>query len=800
MKSAARHHSYPEVHAPARAHGALDAAGAGWSALAQAHDLGASATSPNRLVVQDVLDAIDQGFALFDEHDCLMVCNKVYKQIFAGIVDIIRPGVPFEVLIRTAAQRRQNIEAVRNPEDWVQGRLAMHKAASGVYEHKFSDGRWIQVRERKTALGQTIGTYTDVTPLMRRSEELAKARDRIDAVSRRMKGMIEASSEWIWTSDVNGHVTCEPQTERMDDSFDPAPHIAAAYEAPINASRSSNAGPSAAPVTRVIHPAKLADGRTLFLKISGKAVYADDGTLEGHVGTASDVTEKINIQRSAAEHTAVLEGVLDSIPTGVVVFSPDQRVVMTNHQTEALLGMAARAGDELLSLQTCLGHELIDKIVVWSAAGSGPEMQLAEFQTRHGATFVVRANFMSTGGFVITFSDVTEQRRATMMNHQSQKLIALGELTGGVAHEFNNLLTSISGFTHMALKHASASAMVVDCLSEVIGASERAADLTRQMLTFSRKDRFEEKTIVAADIAHSLAKMMKPLLPETVKLELAIEEEATCIKVDVSQMSQAVMNLILNARDAMPEGGTVGLRVYKGAGPAGSDPGRWLVFSVTDEGTGIDEATLPRVFDPFFTTKDPGKGTGLGLSVVHGIVQRSGGTITVDSTVGRGTTFSIRLPVAQGEADVQAQPVPTPAANGRGETILVVEDEPGVRRLVVKTLEAQGYRVRVAADYASLTRVLGEEAVPPAMLLTDVVLPGTSGPVIAAELRVRFPGIRVLFMSGYVAPGIESLGLIDEGATVLSKPFSPQALCQAVNDALETEASVIAATEPASQP
>jgi two-component system, cell cycle sensor histidine kinase and response regulator CckA len=243
------------------------------------------------------------------------------------------------------------------------------------------------------------------------------------------------------------------------------------------------------------------------------------------------------------------------------------------------------------------------------------------------------------------------------------------------------------------------------------------------------------------------------------------------------------MNLILNARDAMPRGGDVALRLGRGAGPAGAEPGRWLLLTVADQGTGIDAATLPRIFDPFFTTKEQGKGTGLGLSVVHGVVKRAGGTISVDSVLGRGTTFSLHLPLVQEALDTAGAPQAESAAAGRGQTIVVVEDEPGVRRLVEKTLRLQGYDVHVAGNHDELGPLLAQIA-RPALLLTDVVLPGKSGPEIAIDLRQRFPGLKVLFMSGYVAPGIQTLGLMDPHAKLLSKPFAPETLCRAVGEEL----------------
>jgi signal transduction histidine kinase/CheY-like chemotaxis protein len=758
------------------------------------------AAGPNRLLAGDVLGAIDQGIALFDLDDRLIVANAVYKRIFASIADIIKPGVAFETLIRTAAARCQNVDAIADPEAWVRRRLQAHRAASGVYEHKFADGRWIQVRERRTATGQIIGTYTDITPLMQRTEELVAARDRLDTVSRRMKGMIEASSDWIWTSDAAGRVTCEPQTSRQLEGFDPAPHIATALRALLRAVDVDGATPRGGTALRqIVYPAELGGGRIVYLKINGKAVWSAAGVFEGYIGTASDETEKIAIQQEAAQHTAVLEGVLHSIVIGVIVFAPDRSVVMCNHQAGRLLGEAVQPGTRLEQLQECLGRERVEYIVQWSAQGTRPGTKPLEFNAPAGKVVVARANLMSTGGFVMTLADVTEQRRAAEVNHQSQKLMALGQLAGGVAHEFNNLLTSIGGFAQMARQFAAQPATVTECVDEVLAAAGRAADLTRQMLTFSRKNHSEEKTVVAAEIAHSLAKMIKPLLPETVKLEVLVEDHATCIRVDAAQISQALMNLILNARDALPKGGIVVLKVQRGAEAGGADPGPRLIFSVADNGTGIDEAALPRIFDPFFTTKELGKGTGLGLSVVHGIVQRSGGSIAVDSKLGQGTTFSIFLPVAEGAAS-EPPLQPAPAARGGGATVAVVEDEPGVRRWIVRSLESQGYRVVAAADEASLNQALQACEALPAVLLTDVVLPGKSGPEIAAALRGRIAGIKVLFMSGYVAPEIADRGLIGEDAVVLSKPFEPEALHRAIADALTPPSAAAQANRETAAP
>jgi signal transduction histidine kinase/CheY-like chemotaxis protein len=760
----------------------------------------AKATQTRQLIAADVLDAIDQGFALFDENDRLLVANAAYREIFAGIADIIQPGVPFETLVCVAAQRHQNLEAIQDPQGWIQGRLAKHRAAAGVYEHKFSDGRWIQVRERRTALGHFLCTYTDVTSLILRTEELATARDALSAVSRRMKAMIEASSDWVWSSNAYGLVNCELQVAGSQHGFDPSRHIEAALQTAMHVSTGDVQTLEVATAARftVPVPVHLPDGSTRFLKISGKAIRDDQGLMEGFVGTATDETEKINSQRDAEHRAAVLQAVLHSIATGVVVFSSDGFVVMCNPRAQVMLGLPIKCGDTLAKFQDSLGAAWVDKLVLWSAQRQATDIACDEVETPTGTVLTSRANFMATGGFVIAFADVTEQRRAIMTSHQSQKLIALGELAGGVAHEFNNLLTAISGFAHMARQSVHKPETAVDCLNEVIGATEHAAALTRQMLTFSRRDRFEEKTVVGADIVRSLVKLIQPLLPETVSLRVLFDDATSRIKVDVAQVSQAVMNLILNARDSMPQGGAIELRVGLGTPADEAKAGRWLVFTVADEGSGIDEANLPRIFDPFFTTKAQGQGTGLGLSVTHGVVRRSGGTIKVESRLGVGTTFSLHLPVAEDDRTPNA---PTPASkavasHGDGRRVMLVEDEPAVRRFVQQTLRAQGYQVQVAGSWAEVVPWLAASAPQFDLLLSDMVLPGKCGPEIAAEVRGRFPTVHVLFMSGYVTPDIQQLGLLDQATPMLNKPFTPEALCQAVAQALDTSTAPVT-VEPA---
>jgi PAS domain S-box-containing protein len=394
-----------------------------------------------------------------------------------------------------------------------------------------------------------------------------------------------------------------------------------------------------------------------------------------------------------------------------------------------------------------------------------------------------------------TIMDITERKLAELeasrlehQFHQAQKMESIGRLAGGVAHDFNNLLTVINGYSRMLLGKLSVGDPMRDTLTEISKAGERAAALTGQLLAFSRKQILKPRTLDVNRVVEDMRPMLERLVGEDVEVRILLHAETGTVHADPHQLEQVVMNLVVNARDAMPGVGKLLVEtanVERDESYTRSHPeartGRYVMLAVSDTGVGMDEATKTRIFEPFFTTKAVGKGTGLGLSMVQGIVAQSGGYVDVYTEPGQGTTFKIYLPaLAEGAADA-ARPVAVPALGGK-ETVLVVEDQAEVRRYVVAVLQAYGYRV-IAAEDAAAALVLSErERIH--LLLTDVVMPNMSGRELADRLETLRPAVKVLFMSGYTGNVVEHLGVLQEGAQFIQKPFSPEELAAKVRAVL----------------
>ena len=376
---------------------------------------------------------------------------------------------------------------------------------------------------------------------------------------------------------------------------------------------------------------------------------------------------------------------------------------------------------------------------------------------------------------------------------QSQKLEALGTLAGGVAHDFNNLLTVIMGFAQISVRNASGDAALQEDLGQINEAAERAAALVKQLLAFSRKQVLQPQIVDLNHIVSGMEKMLNRLIGEDIVLKTELEPRLSRIKADPGQLEQVIMNLVVNARDAMPptNGGTVLIQTRNvrlderyerrpdaiAAGPA-------VMLAVTDTGSGMDEATRRRIFEPFFTTKPQGKGTGLGLSTVYGIVRQSGGSITVYSQPGEGCTFRIYLPPAV--ESTRAAVDPTTGGDSRGhETVLVTEDEVQMRSLLRRCLASRGYQVLEASHGPEALEIAARHEGNIDLLLTDVVMPHMSGKELAQQLQRERPGLRVLFISGYSAEAIERHGVLVPGTAFLQKPLQPDVLLRTVREVLD---------------
>ena len=372
-------------------------------------------------------------------------------------------------------------------------------------------------------------------------------------------------------------------------------------------------------------------------------------------------------------------------------------------------------------------------------------------------------------------------RESEAQLRQSQKLEAIGTLAGGIAHDFNNLITVISGYTQLALMRTETDSSAADDLRQVVDASDRAANLTHQLLAFSRKQVLQPTVLDLSDVVSGIAPMLRRIIGEHIELRIENAAPLARIRADKGQLEQVLLNLAVNARDAMPSGGRVTIATSNGAG-ADRATAREVVLVVSDTGVGMADDVKERVFEPFFTTKDPGKGTGLGLSMVYGIVNQSGGRIAIDSGVGAGTSFIITLPAADSVGVADDTIVETEDRSRGTESILIVEDAEDVRTLARRTLEERGYNVRVARNAAEALEISAAGNVD--LLLTDIVMPQMSGPQLVASYLATHPAPVVVYMSGYADDALDQYEL-DPNIVFLRKPFTPNVLARTIRESLD---------------
>jgi PAS domain S-box-containing protein len=398
-------------------------------------------------------------------------------------------------------------------------------------------------------------------------------------------------------------------------------------------------------------------------------------------------------------------------------------------------------------------------------------------------------------GLLILSQDISERRSLEEQLLQAQKMEAVGRLAGGVAHDFNNLLTAIMGYSELALDALPEGHPEHNHIEEINKCGERAAALTRQLLAFSRKQIFQPEVLCLNEVVSGMTKMLRRMIPENVELVAVLDPALERVMLDPTQMEQILMNLAVNSRDAMPQGGKLTLETanaeldvaYTKSHPE-VQPGHYVMLAVSDTGCGMDRKTQVHIFEPFFTTKEKGKGTGLGLSTVYGIVKQSGGSIFVYSEPGKGTAFKIYLPrveEAPGEGGPVVEKRPVPSLPQGAETVLLAEDDETIRRMIYEILQYAGYSVLEAGRGEEALRLAGEHAGPIHLLITDMVMPGMGGREVAGRLAALRPGTRVLFVSGYTDDAIVRHGVLEHGVAFLQKPFKPEALLHKVRETLD---------------
>jgi PAS domain S-box-containing protein len=543
------------------------------------------------------------------------------------------------------------------------------------------------------------------------------------------------------------------------------------------------------------------NGTWLVLESTSSVIRNAKGEPEKLVIVNRDITERKRTEEALRRSESGFRSVVEDAPYGIYRTSLTGQFLQVNPALQRMLGYEST--EELLrrDLQNHIFRHAGEYQRLTEHLDSTEEIKDLEMEWKRqdGTPITVRCSGRRINDengvpayFEVFAEDVTEKRVLEKQLRMAQKMEAIGRLSGGIAHDFNNLLGVIIGYSGVLKKQLGPGSPLCEHALEIEKAGQRASSLTKQLLAFSRQQVLTPAVLNLNSLATDMEKMLPRLLGEDVEVSLALDPELGNVKADQSQIEQVIMNLAVNARDAMPTGGKLKIRTsnvqldqaYTWNHP-GSKVGDYVLLAVTDTGTGMDAATLTHIFEPFFTTKERGKGTGLGLATVYGVVKQSNGYIWVDSAPGRGTSFEIYLPRHVGQP-APGEQIIEPKEKLRGsETILLVEDAEPLRKLAQTFLEAGGFRVFSAESGENALEVAAHFGGAFDLLLTDVVMPGMNGRVLAEQMLPRQPGMRVLYMSGYTDSFIAGHGVLDPQTHLLHKPFTEELLIRKVREVLD---------------
>jgi PAS domain S-box-containing protein len=550
------------------------------------------------------------------------------------------------------------------------------------------------------------------------------------------------------------------------------------------------------------------DGTYRWILSRGSVIRDNNGRPVRMLGSHVDITERLQAEKALRESERQKELILNTAGETIDYYDPGLRVIWVNRASAEAAGLRPEdmVGRHCYEIWHQRNEPCDNCHVLRTLYKKLP--QQAETTTNDGRSWKMKSypvldrqgnvTALVEFGQDITGSKLAEQEkeRLTEQFHQAQKLESVGRLAGGVAHDLNNLLTPILGYSEMLLTDAAAYDPRRESLEEIVSAGRRARDLVRQLLAFSRKQTMELKNIDLNVLIRNFENLLRRTIREDVAISLELAPDLPLIRADVGQLEQVVMNLAVNAQDAMPEGGRMSIATNRAEyheTHACCDekiaPGEYVVLSVSDNGCGMDEATRSHLFEPFFTTKEQGKGTGLGLATVYGIVKQHGGSISVHTAPGKGTTMKLHFPVSSspalsGKRCVQAGENPCGS-----ETIVLVEDEEKVLKLVLSILLNQGYTVFPASGGKEALDMLAAHEGAVHLLLTDVVMPEMNGKQLYGQVKRMYPDIKVLYMSGYTDEVIVRHGAMEEGGRFIQKPFSSQALAVMVRRVLDQKTS-----------
>jgi PAS domain S-box-containing protein len=541
------------------------------------------------------------------------------------------------------------------------------------------------------------------------------------------------------------------------------------------------------------------DGTSFPTEIHAKAIPFAGGVVRA--AAVRDLTKRMQSEKALRESESRFRSLFEAATEFVEILDERGRILEANPAFLKGIGWShdkiiGRRVDEFFSpMSKEVFHRHFPSVLNTGVCSSEIELVAADGRviTVDCTASAIRGSSGNTKFIVIAQRDLTEHKRLEEQLRQAVKMEAIGRLAGGVAHDFNNLLTAIMGYCTMLMQRLPAEGDHVQKLAQINLASERAAALTQQLLAFSRKQLLHMRVLDINTVISDIGEMLRRLIGEHIDLVMVLNTELPSVRADQGQIEQIVVNLLVNARDAMSSGGRLTIetsRVWLDTDYAkfhmDVEAGPYVLMSVSDEGVGMDENTRSRIFEPFFTTKGKGLGTGLGLSTVYGIVRQHGGHISVESEPGAGTTFNVYLPCVEEAPEEMPATEPVLYWSRGVETVLVVEDEEIVRNMATEFLNMLGYTVLSVGDPEEALRLVEDHAGPIDLLLTDVILPKMDGRTLSQRILDRRPQVRVLFVSGYTEDAIVHHGVLDSGIHFLQKPFGMEALAQKVREVLDS--------------
>ena len=738
--------------------------------------------------LEDAVFSMDEGVMLYDADGKVVLSNERFFEIFPGTRAVFEQGRARPDAVREAVQLGLMGDQATDVDTAVERILHRHTQADGNPEIVGTrHGSTIQIRNFPTREGGMMTVATDVTDTIRREEATRQSRDQMRLVTDSLPVLIAyvgSDSRYRFAN-----ATCARWFGARPDEI-------------VGRAAEELLGPEATKLHRAIQSVSITgeanhletqftypDGQTRDIKATYVPHMSPEGVLVGHFELIEDLTEQKEIAAVASRSVGQFSALVDNSPNAILFADEAGTIRSANRRTEEFFA-SEQSGSVVGMTLDQIGLDSRGTALETVLRSDGPHQFERNYirgdgdgDARRIATslFAVRDRDGDLMGVGAINTDVTAQRAAEVQLRQAQKMDAIGQLTGGIAHDFNNMLTVIIGNLELLQTKKQADDDAERFLSSSIGAARRGTSFTQRLLAFSRKQALRPEALLVEPLFAELVQLMKRTLGETIEIITKVES-APAVQVDRNQLENALLNLAVNARDAMPEGGKLWLR----ARPVDRNGSPLVLIEVIDEGNGMPPDVLSRAIEPFYTTKSTGAGTGLGLSMVYGFAGQSGGQFEIDSKEGVGTTVRLLLPATSSAAVIQPpREIPSDALPEGNEKLLVVEDDPDVRDIAVAALSSLGYHVTQAGDGPTAV-ALAASLTDLDMLVTDVVLPrGMSGPDVSVEIRRLFPRAKVLFMSGYSGDALLEHGALRPGIELLSKPYSKTALAKRVRSILD---------------